>query len=83
MGSMGMPEFKATWTFTLRPIDGSHTRVVERFRVWTPEPTVAQRMVLPFMGLGVFLMTRRQLMGIKERVEETPARGPEEVRAAA
>ena len=56
-------EFAASWAFSL----------IERFRArfdggdqpWT-------KYTLPFMGFGVFVMVRKQMLGIKERVERTP-----------
>ncbi len=72
MGGMAMPEFKASWTFVLKPIDEQHTRLIERFRVQSPQGGPVQRMVLPVFGLGVFIMSRKQLLGIRERAEEGP-----------
>lgn len=66
----GMPRFKATWTFVLEPrSDGRQTRVIERIRAWSPQPTPAHRAMLPMFGLGAVLMTRKQLLSLKERVE--------------
>jgi hypothetical protein len=76
MGNMTMPEFRASWAFVLEPGGTGGTRLMERFRVWTPIPTTAQRLFMPLMGYGVFLMTRRQLLGIKERAESLPAPAP-------
>jgi hypothetical protein len=81
MGEAAMPEFAASWTFVLDPLEGGRTRVIERIRAWAPQPSGAQQLALPMLGMGVFLMTRRQLLGLKERVERHP-RGAEEVRAA-
>ena len=81
MGGAAMPEFKASWSFVLEPIDdGAHTRLVERLRAWTPKPNPLHKVALPMFGVGVFLMTRKQLLGIKERVER-PAAGPTAVAA--
>lgn len=63
-------EFAASWAFVLEPMPDGTTRLVERVRTrfgdsdkpWT-------RYTLPFMGFGVFVMVRRQLLGIKARVE--------------
>jgi hypothetical protein len=63
-------DFAASWAFVLEPIDDGHTRLVERFRVhfggddrpWT-------KVTLPVVGFGVFLMVRRQLLGLRDRVE--------------
>lgn len=69
MGETAMPDFKASWAFVLQPLDGDRTRVVERLRAWAPEPSGIQKLALPILGMGVFLMTRKQLLGLKERIE--------------
>lgn len=71
MGGAAMPEFKASWAFVLEPVDGGRTRIIERFRVWSPAPSGPQRLMLPFFGFGVFLMTRKQMLGLKERAGRT------------
>jgi hypothetical protein len=75
MGDTAMPEFKATWAFVLQPLDGDKTRVIERLRAWAPEPSGIQKLALPILGMGVFLMTRKQLLGLKERIERFRAFG--------
>lgn len=79
VGDLAMPEFKASWAFHLEPLDVTRTRVIERMRAWTPEASPAQRLVLPMFGMGVFLMTRKQLLGLKARVERHGAGGSEPV----
>jgi hypothetical protein len=70
MGGLTMPEFRATWSFVLEPqAEGTRTRLVERFRVWTADAGVPARMGMPVMGLGVFAMTRKHMLGLKERAE--------------
>jgi hypothetical protein len=69
LGTMVPGEFRATWTFTLEPRDDGHTRLIERFRLATPLTGPVGEMLGGFMGLGVFVMTRRQLLGIRARVE--------------
>jgi hypothetical protein len=69
MGETAMPDFKASWAFVLQPLDGDRTRVIERLRAWAPEPSGIQKLALPILGMGVFLMTRKQLLGLKERIE--------------
>lgn len=82
MGGAAMPEFRASWTFVLEPVDGgTHTRVIERLRAWTPKPKAVHKVALPIFGVGVFLMTRKQLLGLKERVERTAGSGPVDVAA--
>ncbi|MFN8619285.1 MAG: hypothetical protein U0869_00890 [Chloroflexota bacterium] len=79
MGDLAMPEFKASWTFHLEPVDAARTRVIERMRAWAPDASPAQRLALPAFGMGVFLMTRKQLLGLKARVERYGAGGAEPV----
>jgi hypothetical protein len=64
-------EFAASWAFVLEPVPGGRTRLIERFRVAFGEsdkPWTA--LTLPVVGFGVFVMTQRQMLGIKERAEE-------------
>lgn len=69
MGDMTMPEFRASWAFVLEPENDGRTRLIERFRVWTADAGLPQKLGLPFMGMGVFAMTRRHMLGIQERAE--------------
>jgi len=66
-----MPGFAASWAFVLQPLDdGSRTRLVERFRVRMPAPEGPAASVLGGMfGFGVFAMTRKQMLGIRDRAE--------------
>lgn len=66
-----MPEFAASWAFVLSPLDdGRRTRLVERFRVRMPEPDGPAANVMGGMfGFGVFAMTRKQMLGIRDRAE--------------
>jgi hypothetical protein len=82
VGGAAMPEFKASWVFVLEPTDdGAATRVIERLRAWTPEPSTPQKLALPMFGVGVFLMTRKQLLGLKERIERYAAASSMDVAA--
>ncbi len=76
MGGMTMPQMRGTWAMVLDPVDATQTRLIERMRIETPEPSKGQRMGLPFMGMGVFFMTRKQMLGIKERAEQGPEPAP-------
>lgn len=70
MESTQPTEFAASWAFILEDLPGDRTRLVERFRVsfgMTDKPWT--RFTLPLMGFGVFVMLRKQLMGIKQRAE--------------
>jgi hypothetical protein len=70
-------DFAASWAFILEPLDDGRTRLIERFRVrfgasdkpWT-------RATLPVVGFGVFLMVRKQLLGIRDRVEGSLSEPP-------
>jgi hypothetical protein len=71
-------EFAASWAFVLEPMPDGGTRLIERVRTRFGESDKPwTRYTLPVMGFGVFVMVRRQLLGIKERVERigqaTPA----------
>jgi hypothetical protein len=66
-----MPGFAASWAFVLRPLDdGRRTRLTERFRVRMPSPDGPAAAVLGgAFGFGVFAMTRKQMLGIRDRAE--------------
>jgi hypothetical protein len=66
-------EFAASWAFVLEPMDGGRTRLVERLRAKFGEGDKPWTKVsLPAMGFGVFVMMRRQMLGIRDRVEGSP-----------
>lgn len=68
------PEFAASWAFVLEPVPEG-TRLVERFRARVaggPAPWLLQ----PMLGFGVFLMTRKQMLGIRDRAEGVGAEMP-------
>jgi len=79
-------DFAASWAFVLEPRNGG-TRLIERFRV-RMEPPVSPsgrtKEIPPFarrmFGFGVFAMVRRQMLGIRDRVEGRPIRAPRFVR---
>jgi hypothetical protein len=70
------PEFSAAWAFILEPIEGGQTRLLERFRARMDASTRASGLLGPVLGFGIFVMTRRQMLGIKARAEKL-ARGRE------
>jgi hypothetical protein len=70
------PEFSAAWAFILEPIAGGQTRLIERFRARMGVSTRASQILGPVLGFGIFVMTRRQMLGIKARAEKL-ARGRE------
>ncbi len=63
------PEFSASWAFYLEPTEDGQTRLIERFRARTPGNAAANVVLGEIMGTGIVLMTRKQMIGIKERVE--------------
>jgi hypothetical protein len=69
MGDMVMSEFRASWAFILEPAPGGRTRLIERMRLWAADTGAPQRLAMPIMGLGVFVMTRKHMLGLKERAE--------------
>jgi hypothetical protein len=69
------PDFAASWAFVLDPLPGGRTRLIERVRVWYGAGTAVSAVTGPVFGFGVFLMTRRQMLGIRERVERTAPAG--------
>jgi hypothetical protein len=66
-----MAGFAASWAFLLVPLaDGRRTRLVERFRVVMPAPGgPAAAALAGAFGFGVFAMTRKQMLGIRDRAE--------------
>jgi proline iminopeptidase len=68
-GKTAFPDFAASWGFYLRPEGGTKTRLIERFRARTPGQGPASVVLGEVMGTGIVLMTRKQMLGIKERVE--------------
>jgi hypothetical protein len=65
------PDFSASWTFVLEPLPNDRTRLIERVRVWYGVGTLVSAITGPAFGFGVFLMTRRQMLGIRDRVERS------------
>ena len=71
-------DFHASWAFILEPRPEGHTRLIERFRgnmdypveATTPAfaPAIAGRALL----FGLFVMVRRQMLGIRDRAEGRP-----------
>jgi proline iminopeptidase len=71
VGAASLPEFSVSWAFFLQPVEDGKTRLIERFRARTPGGGPANAVFGEIMGTGVVLMTRKQMLGIKERVEGT------------
>jgi hypothetical protein len=68
-------EFQASWAFVLEPRPEGRTRLIERFRghMAPPEgrpapPAIAAKALL----FGIFVMVRRQMLGIRDRAEGRP-----------
>ncbi len=79
MMAASYPEISASWAFYLQPTDDGRTRLIERFRARTPGRGPANAVLGEIMGTGIVLMTRKQMLGIKERVERQVAAQPAEV----
>ena len=65
-------DFTASWAFVLEPRPDGGTRLIERFRAGMELPAKAAslgRFARSFLGFGVFVMVRRQMLGIKDRAE--------------
>lgn len=69
MNAAQPPEFAASWAFILEPLGDTRTRLIERFRIRFGEARPWNRYTLPAMGFGVFVMMRKQMLGIKARAE--------------
>lgn len=68
-GDSAVPEFSVSWTFVLRPLPNSKTRLIERVRISIPEGRKGVFALQRAAGFGIFLMQRKQLLGIKTRAE--------------
>jgi hypothetical protein len=65
-------DFAASWAFRLEPRGEGASRLIERFRVRMEAPAKAQRVMglaRDVLGFGVFVMTRRHMLGVKDRAE--------------
>ena len=56
------------WQFVLYPLDANHTRLVTRGIERTPKSFI-WRLGMMFMEPAAFIMTRRMLLGVKQRAE--------------
>ena len=61
------PEFAVSWAIVLQPLAGGRTRLIERVRAVYGSTTRGTRAFAPLLGFGVFLMTRRQMLGLAAR----------------
>ncbi|MET1231849.1 MAG: hypothetical protein ABWY52_03245 [Candidatus Limnocylindrales bacterium] len=69
LSSMTPPEFSVSWAFTLEPTVDGGTRLIERFRLSGEMTGRAAPILGKLLGLGIFTMTRKQMLGIQERAE--------------
>ena len=67
------PQFAVSWAFVLEPHGSSGTRLIERFRGKFGPGARMSALMLPLLGFGTFVMMRKQLLGIRDRVERTTA----------
>lgn len=68
-------DFAASWAFVLEPTADGRSRLIERFRIRMAPPAGARPtppFVTTMLGFGVFVMTRRQMLGVRDRVEGRP-----------
>ena len=61
--------FATTWGWFLDPVDESATRLIERWRVDWNDSLSNSVFMRAFLEPGAFLMSRKMLLGIKERSE--------------
>lgn len=79
LGAAQPADFTASWAFVLEPLSDGRTRLIERFRVRFGESDKPwTELTLPFIGFGVFLVTRKQMLGIRDRVESQATSGRDE-----
>jgi hypothetical protein len=70
-------DFRASWAFVLESRPEGRTRLIERFRGWMEAPAeaspeaakVGKAVAGKALLFGLFVMVRRQLLGIRERAE--------------
>jgi hypothetical protein len=74
----GMRDFSASWAFVLDPIGDGRTRLIERVRarVGAFAGGPAASLYGSLFGFGVFVMVRRQMLGLRERVERSAGARP-------
>jgi len=69
-------DFQASWAFVLEPRPEGRTRLIERFRghMEIPDegPAFAPALAGRALLFGLFVMVRRQMLGIRDRAEGRP-----------
>jgi hypothetical protein len=70
LGTTMPAEFAGSWAFVLEPTSDGRTKLIERLRFRFSGPqAVGTELAMEAMGFGVFLMMRRQMLGIRGRSE--------------
>jgi hypothetical protein len=76
-------DFQASWAFVLEPRPEGRTRLIERFRGHMdlpveagPAAQVAPAIAGKALLFGLFVMVRRQMLGIRDRAEGRPLSRP-------
>ena len=69
LGTSMPTEFAGTWAWILKPTPEGGTRLVERTRFRFPADEGTHRVALGALGFGMFLMMRKQMLGIRDRAE--------------
>ncbi len=62
-------DFTVSWAWILEPAGPGRTRLIERVRGRFGPGDSRSKAFMPIFGFGVFVMLRRQLIGIRDRVE--------------
>jgi hypothetical protein len=69
MDAASPTDFTVSWAWVLEPGGPARTRLIERVRGRFGPGDSKSRALMPVFGFGVFVMLRRQLLGIRDRVE--------------
>jgi hypothetical protein len=78
LGASQPADFAVSWAFVLEPVGDDRTRLIERLRLEERGGSSPLTQLLgPLLGFGVFLMVRRQLLGLRERAESGSTLSPE------
>jgi hypothetical protein len=60
----------ATWAFVIRPIDATHTRLIQRFRFGAGPRWLGTIFYTALIEIPHFVMERKMLLGIRARAEQ-------------
>jgi hypothetical protein len=69
-----MPSMKFSWCWELQESNRAQTRLILRIRTFITKVNPLMIPIFHLIDFGSFLMTRKHLLGIKERVEANPLR---------